>query len=204
MNNFNFAEQIERRKNPNKEFNSTARFLLVLLAVMVCVTITFTQIFNGVVVIGNSMDDTLHDGDYLYMQVNYSSLHHGDIIVITTHKTTESGEEKYLIKRLIGLPGDSLYAENGMLYRKDAGTDFFYIVEEDYLPESWTRNNDIASSEEPLVLGENAIFFMGDNRNISEDSRGSYKDLKKSDIVGIVTPWSIACKGFLTKIFNIF
>ena len=201
MNNFNFAEQIERRKNPNKEFNSTARFLLVLLAVMVCVTITFTQIFNGVVVIGDSMKDTLHDGDYLYMQVNYSSLHHGDIIVIKT-QDTESGEEKYLIKRLIGLPGDSLYAENGMLYRKDAGTDFFYLVVEDYLYKSWTDN--IASSEEPLVLGENAIFFMGDNRNNSNDSRKSYKNLKKSDIVGIVTPWSIACKGFLTKIFNIF
>lgn len=204
----NYDELIEKRKNPNGDFYSTLRFLLVLLAILFCVTITFTQIFNGVVVFGDSMLNTLHNGDYLYMQINYSSLEHGDIIVVDSHEKTSSGEEKYLIKRLIGLPGDSLYNEGDKLYRKNAGTDSYYLVEENYLdPDycvSWGIEKPVASKTDPLVLKENEIFFMGDNRNDSEDSRGHYRSLQYSDVVGVVTPWSIACKGFLTALFNIF
>ena len=202
--NENYGELIQRRRDPNGEMRSTARFLLVLLAIMFCVTILFTQIFNGVVVIGDSMKNTLYDGDYLYMNVSYTRLERGDIIVIDTHEKTAAGIEKYLIKRLIGLPGDSLYAEDGKLYRKEAGKEDFTLLKENYLPEEWDRNNEIASKAHPLTLQENEIFFMGDNRNISEDSRGKYRNLTSEDVVGIVAPWSIACKGFLTALFNIF
>ena len=125
--NENYGELIQRRRDPNGEMRSTARFLLVLLAIMFCVTILFTQIFNGVVVIGDSMKNTLYDGDYLYMNVSYTRLERGDIIVIDTHEKTAAGIEKYLIKRLIGLPGDSLYAEDGKLYRKEAGKEDFTL-----------------------------------------------------------------------------
>ena len=169
--NENYGELIQRRRDPNGEMRSTARFLLVLLAIMFCVTILFTQIFNGVVVIGDSMKNTLYDGDYLYMNVSYTRLERGDIIVIDTHEKTAAGIEKYLIKRLIGLPGDSLYAEDGKLYRKEAGKEDFTLLTENYLPEEWDRNNEIASKAHPLILQENEIFFMGDNRNNSKDSR---------------------------------
>ena len=187
--NENYGELIQRRRDPNGEMRSTARFLLVLLAIMFCVTILFTQIFNGVVVIGDSMKNTLYDGDYLYMNVSYTRLERGDIIVIDTHEKTAAGIEKYLIKRLIGLPGDSLYAEDGKLYRKEAGKEDFTLLKENYLPEEWDRNNEIASKAHPLTLQENEIFFMGDNRNISEDSRGKYRNLTSEDVVGIVAPW---------------
>ena len=49
--NENYGELIQRRRDPNGETRSTARFLLVLLAIMFCVTILFTQIFNGVVAV---------------------------------------------------------------------------------------------------------------------------------------------------------
>ena len=52
-NNLDYAEVIENRRNPRGEFYSTVRFLFVLFAIMLCVTITFTQIFNGVVVVGS-------------------------------------------------------------------------------------------------------------------------------------------------------
>ncbi|MFR5103490.1 MAG: S26 family signal peptidase, partial [Christensenellaceae bacterium] len=86
----------------------------------------------------------------------------------------------------------------------EAGKEDFTLLTENYLPEEWDRNNEIASKAHPLILQENEIFFMGDNRNISEDSRGKYRNLTSEDVVGIVAPWSIACKGFLTALFNIF
>jgi len=203
-NNVNYQTMIDKKKKPNKEFNSTLSFLLVLLAVVVIVTIVFTQIFNGVVVWGDSMNNTLIDGDYLYMQVNYTRIEHGDIIVLDSGEKLANGETKYLIKRVIALPGDSIYAENGKLYRKEKGESEFKLIVEDYLPEKWTDKCNIASKTSPLTLEQNAIFFMGDNRNNSEDSRGHYNTLTCSHVVGIVTPWSISCKGFLTKLFNLF
>ena len=203
-NNLDYAEVIENRRNPRGEFYSTVRFLFVLFAIMLCVTITFTQIFNGVVVVGSSMKNTLQDGDYVYMNVSYFGIDRGDIVVVDTHTKAANGVQKYLIKRVIALPGDCLYAENGDLYRKEKGQSNFVCVEEDYLPEPWVHNNQIATAEQPLCLGEGELFFMGDKRNDSEDSRGKYRTLGVADVVGVVAPWSVTCKGFLTGLFRIF
>lgn len=199
-----YKDAIDKRRNADKELKSTIGFLAVLITVFVIIAVVFTQMLNGVVVVGNSMNDTLKNGDYLYMQINYTTLERGDIIVLDSNEKLSNGDCKYLIKRLIALPGDSIYAVDGKLYRKNKGDTEFKLVDEDYLFEPWTQNNVIATADNPLVLKDDEIFFMGDNRNNSEDSRGHYKTLKSSDVVGVVTPWSISCKGFLTFIFNIF
>ncbi len=199
-----YKDAIDKRKNADKELKSTINFFVVIITVFVIIVVIFTQMLNGVVVVGNSMNDTLKNGDYLYMQINYITLERGDIIVLNSNEKLSNGDSKYLIKRLIALPGDSIYAESGNLYRKNKGDTEFILVTEDYLPEPWVQNNVIATADNPLVLKDDEIFFMGDNRNDSEDSRGHYRTLKCSDVVGVVTPWSISCKGFLTFLFNIF
>ena len=104
---------------------------------------------------------------------------------------------RWIIKRVIGLPGDTVKAENGVLYRKESGESDFAVVEEAYLGEEWT--GDI----QPTTVAEGNIYVLGDHRSVSLDSR-ELGQLKLADVMGVVTGWSLACKGFLTGLFGIF
>ena len=146
-----------------KELFSTARFLCVLLAVLACFLIIFTQILIGVKVSGDSMQPTLQTGDYLFV-CTLTEPEHGDIVVVPN--PSDSGASgKYLIKRVIGLPGDTIMAENGVLYRRGPEDTEFHVVEEDFLGEPWI--GDIP--QETVKPGH--IYVLGDNRNNSTDSR---------------------------------
>lgn len=196
-----FGELLAERRDPHREFLSTVRFFVVLLAVFLCFTILFTQIFIGVQVVGTSMEPTLESGDYLFINTAVSP-EHGDIVVIEANEKDSVHDEtvhKWIIKRVIGLPGDTIKAENGILYRKDAGGSDFYVVEEPYLGEAWAERNTIPET----VVEKGEIFVLGDHRSVSLDSR-SLGALELSDVMGVVTGWSLACKGFLTGLFGLF
>ena len=196
-----FGELIEERRAPQKELLSTIRFLIVLLLVFAAFIYLFTQIFVGIQVIGSSMEPTLYEGDYLF--INQTLLpERGDIIVIETDQKDTIHDEtaqKWIIKRVIGLPGDTIKAENGVLFRKRAGSDSFVQLDESYLGEEWTVNNTIPET----VVGEGMVYVLGDHRSISLDSR-ALGTLPLSDVMGVVTDWSLACKGVLTALFGIF
>ena len=196
-----FGELLEERRNPHKEFLSTLRFFVVLLAIFLCFTILFTQIFIGVQVVGSSMEPTLYEGDYLFINATVSP-EHGDIVVIEANERDsvhDQTEHKWIIKRVIGLPGDTIYAEDGELYRKEAGEDSFEKVEEPYLGEDWSENNNIAEQ----TIGEGKVFVLGDHRSVSLDSR-TLGQLELANVMGVVTDWSLAQKEFLTGLFGLF
>ena len=75
-----YFEQVAERRDPQREVRSTARFLAVIVAIVLCVAILFTQIFLGVQVIGSSMEPPLYEGDYLFVDTT-ASIHRGDIVV---------------------------------------------------------------------------------------------------------------------------
>ena len=195
----NYAELLEERRNPNKEFWATIRFFVLLLAIFLCFTILFTRIFIGIQVVGSSMEPTLYSGDYLFINTTISP-EHGDIVVIEANEQDNVHDEtvhRWIIKRVIGLPGDTIKAEQGVLYRKEAGASSFERIDEPYLGEVW--EDDI-----PETTVENGkIYVLGDHRSVSLDSR-SLGALYLSDVMGVVTDWSIACKGVLTGLFGIF
>ena len=72
-------------------------------------------------------------------------------------------EEKTYIKRIIGLPGETVEIKNAEIYIAGSKTP----IEENYLPEKWTDDNDGFFFEVP----EDCYLMLGDNRNISEDAR---------------------------------
>lgn len=117
-------------------------------------------------VYGSSMEPTLHNKNYLAMSkaaVVFSGLKAGDIIVFETNLETESGGQKNLIKRVIGVPGDTVDIENGVVLLNDKP------LEEPYILSEQAELTDTVH----VTVPEGHYFAMGDNRLNSHDSRNS-------------------------------
>lgn len=168
--------------------------VLALLAVILCADIWFSLTYRLIIVDGRSMEDTLFSGDALYVEKG-APPERGDIVVIdvTDHPdlfSHSSGEERYIIKRVIALEGDEVYSENGSVYLKRAGEEQFAALQEDY---AIGRTGDFS----PVTVGEGEMFFLGDNRSVSKDSR-LVGCLPLSDLVGVAPDFALKHKQFIT------
>lgn len=137
---------------------------------------------------GETHTDTVHDHIFVNKLVyRYSEPQHGDIIVFRAPKAADmeaerSGRppvENVLIKRLIGLPGDTIEVKDGAVYRNGQRLDEPYIKE----PMNAPSENAKFAVHEPLKLGPGQLFVMGDNRNDSNDSR-YWGTLDRSRVIG--------------------
>lgn len=126
-------------------------------------------------VIGPSMEPSLYNGQSIFLNrliYKVSSPREGDVIVFLPN-----GNEKshYYVKRVVGVPGDTLYIKNGLLYVNDEAVEEYF-------------NDRIAEPgllESEVTLGEDEYFVIGDNCNNSEDSRSAnIGTVKKSYIIG--------------------
>lgn len=168
--------------------------VLALLAVILCADLWFSLTYRLIIVDGRSMEDTLFSGDALYVEKG-ALPERGDIVVIdvTDHPdlfSHSSGEERYIIKRVIALEGDEVYSENGTVYLKQAGEEQFAPLQEDY---AIGRTGDFS----PVTVGEGEMFFLGDNRSVSKDSR-LVGCLPLSDLVGVAPGFALKHKQFIT------
>ena len=117
------------------------------------------------IVDGESMLSTLHDGQ-ICLGSSIKSLNRGDIIVAKT--------DKLVIKRLIGLPGDTIEYINGTLYINDEP------YTEDYIEKG--RDNNSKTQTWKFTLEEDEYIILGDNRDGSYDSR-YYGPVQGKDII---------------------
>lgn len=126
-------------------------------------------------VIGPSMEPSLYNGQRIFLNrliYKVASPREGDVIVFLPN-----GNEKshYYVKRVVGVPGDTLYIKNGLLYVNDEAVEEYF-------------NDRIAEPgllESAVTLGEDEYFVIGDNCNNSEDSRSAnIGTVKKSYIIG--------------------
>lgn len=196
-----YFDRIAEQRDPQREFRSTLRFLAVVAAVVFCFTILFTQIFLGVQVIGSSMEPTLYEGDYLFVDTT-ASISRGDIVVVAADMQDNIHDEtayEWIIKRVIGLPGDTLYAQNGILYRREKGESEFSVVEEPYLDEADGWRGNIRQ----LTVPDGQVYLLGDHRSVSLDSR-ELGPQSLAQVVGVVTDWSLSMKEFLSEVFGLF
>ena len=138
------------------------------------------QFVKPTIVKESSMQPTLYENNYIFLSkqaYKFSSPKRGDIIVFHTALKTQDGQEKLLIKRVIGLPGDVISVAEGHVYLNDD------LLEEPYLLEE-----DTPGAIESARVPEGELFVMGDNRRVSVDSR--------SETVGFVPIEEVVGKAF--------
>lgn len=166
----NQPEMQEQAQQPDKEKKSLGKELLswiVTLGMAVIIAFTIrTFLFEPIRVDGESMCDTLQDGEIMLVtkpEYLFGDPQVGDVVVC---HYPERGNTNF-VKRVIGVPGDTITIENGVVYRNGEA------VEEPYLTPSRNQGSyyDIT---EPFVLGDDEYFVCGDNRDNSHDSRNYY------------------------------
>ena len=110
------------------------------------------------------MQPTFYSNDYVVVSKQsysiFGDIERGDVIVFRSSLLDENGDQKSLIKRVIGLPGDTIEIKNGYVILNGVTN------QEDYLAEQG-----VSGEMEQITVDEGKIFVMGDNRAVSQDSR---------------------------------
>jgi signal peptidase I len=145
------------------------------IVIAVVVALIILQFIKPTFVRETSMLPTLQEYNFLFLSrqaYHFGEPHHGDIIVFHTGLKTAEGGEKMLIKRVIGLPGDTVAIHDGKVSIDGI------IQEEPYTKEGYT-----AGTMEDLTVPDGSLFVMGDNRQNSIDSRDPSVGMVKIDDV---------------------
>ncbi|MDR1068100.1 MAG: signal peptidase I [Clostridiales Family XIII bacterium] len=135
------------------------------VAIALLIAIIIMQFIKPTIVREHSMLNTLYPNDYIFLSkqaYTFGEVKHGDVVVFHSQLTDEKGVKKNLIKRVIGLPGDTVAIHDGSVYLNGKALD------EPYTKDGRT---DGVMSEVTVPAGE--LFLMGDNRQQSTDSRSS-------------------------------
>lgn len=166
------AEEERPSKKSSKKASGFAEFCSFLLYIGAAVLITFFILhFVGqrTVVNGPSMMNTLMNGDNIILDKISYRFHEPerfDIVVFPVEN-----EDKNYIKRIIGLPGETVQIVNGFVYITDKDGNF-HELDESYGAEIMLNpETGEYLTTEPLKLGEEEYYVLGDNRNNSIDSR---------------------------------
>lgn len=145
-----------------KNILSWAKDILVAV-VIAAVILTF---FKPIIIRQSSMEPNFYNGDYVFLSTKsytlFGDVQRGDVVVFHTEMKDDNDNDKNLIKRIIGLPGDTVAIIDGYVYLNGE------ILEEPYLLEQG-----ISGEMEEITVPDGMVFAMGDNRGVSLDSRDS-------------------------------
>ena len=153
----------EERKEKKPIIREILEYIIWFAAVVIAVQVITRYIGVFSVVDGESMEPTLYNGEYLWvdkLDYHLSEPERFDVVIFPV----EYGEEtRHFVKRVIGLPTETVYID-------EAGTIYINgeVLKENYGKEVII---DPGRAYEPVTLGEDEYFVMGDNRNNSSDSR---------------------------------
>ncbi len=145
--------------------------------VIAAVVLTF---FKPIIIQQESMQPTFYSDDYVIVSKQsyklFGEVQHEDVIVFKSALTDLDGNEKYLIKRIIGLPGDTIEIKDGYVIRNGV------TIDEPYVSEAG-----LSGEMQPIIVEEGKLFVMGDNRLVSQDSRSSQiGQIEQESILGKV------------------
>ncbi|PIQ92533.1 MAG: signal peptidase I [Parcubacteria group bacterium CG11_big_fil_rev_8_21_14_0_20_39_22] len=142
-------------------FKELFKFALIVIVIVVPIRLFVAQPF---IVSGQSMEPNFKDKEYLIvdeLSYRFSNPTRGDVIIFKF----PSQPKKYLIKRIIGLPGETVSIENSSVIVTNAENPGGFVIEEPYI------ENKTDSENFTLTLSDDEYFVLGDNRPVSSDSR---------------------------------
>lgn len=198
---YKIADSLKERFR--KKERSDFIFLIVILFVALVMSVIIflnTHVFFNVLVDGPSMEPTMYTGDVL-MAVKTDEVKRGDIIVIDGEKYNSATKRyDWLIKRAVAFEGERVEIKDGKVYINGNPLD------EPYLPEGRVTEAQDWTGE--ITVGKDQIFYLGDNRGNSSDSRyEKYGTCDEDQIVGVVKDWALDVKwlsGFFYDVGKFF
>jgi signal peptidase I len=165
---------------------------IILVVALLAALLLRTFVIQPYYIPSASMEPTLKVGDkVLVNKLSYDlhSIHRGDVIVFKKPPDDNTLGIKDLIKRVIGLPGETIAGRNGQIY-----------INNNLLRESWLPkvDQDTTSTFGPLLIPAGEYFVMGDNRSDSSDSR-VFGPISKKLVVGraFIIVWPLSRIGTL-------
>lgn len=185
--------ELDKKKVEEKEVSLKREILSTLLYLLVVVALTFLFVrfvAQRTHVNGDSMNVTLEDGDNLIVDkisYRFKDPERFDIIVFPY----QYKENTYYIKRIIGMPGETVQIIDGMIY-----------IDGEVLSETYGKEEMqyAGVAVDPIELGEDEYFVLGDNRNNSSDSRDpSVGNIHRDQIIGkaFIRIWPLNKIGIL-------
>ena len=177
-------EGLRKRLNINETIWRILEFIAYCLFAMLIAFLIITFVGQRTVVDGDSMYPSLEDKDNIIVEklsYRFGEIERYDVIVFNYFDPLKN-QESYYIKRIIGLPGDTIYIKNGLVYLVDEnGKDV--LLNEDYGYYSSGKKMQAYLASVPITIPEGEYFVLGDNRNNSYDSR-QIGLIKEEDILG--------------------
>lgn len=169
------AERLANQTERERELREAIGWVVYILIVVCATYLIVTYVGQRTKVSGDSMQATLQDGDNLIVDkisYRFRDPKRFEIIVFPYRYA----EDTYYIKRIIGLPGETVQINDGYVYINGE------LLDENYGLEVM---NNAGNAENPIELGEDEYFVLGDNRNHSADSReSSVGVLHRDELIG--------------------
>jgi signal peptidase I len=161
----------------SKRRRAIIEWAVILVVALLAALLLRTFVIQPYFIPSASMEPTLKDGDkVLVNKLSYDlhPIHRGDVIVFKKPPDDTTPGIKDLIKRVIGLPGETIAGRNGQIYINGN------LLREPWLPKV---DQDVTSTFAPVQIPAGEYFVMGDNRTDSSDSR-VFGPIPKKLVVG--------------------
>jgi signal peptidase I len=210
------ADAEEKQQSKQKHEETPLEAFASICGVLAVGLFVLTFVFQNFAIPSSSMVSALLVGDHVLVDritlapparyapfVNYRNVRHGDIIVFYKPTLEANGEHLFLVKRVMGLPGDHIHLVNGVVYRNGVALDEPYAAKpaagdydayrDDFPSVSPSASSNVTAEwgealpgfiqGQDLVVPPGMYFAMGDNRPVSLDSR-YWGFVPRANIVG--------------------